>query len=258
MTTVNYIVYILIIQRKSPRLENKRLPKTSIKGSTIMTHFYSEKQLSHKTRKQLWGICDQIGCQRRRSKADCITEILALQPQLKPVQKEVAVIDYDADSLDGLTQPYIIVVKGVLIHRTATYAQAERFCQFQGYDISDAQQQAQSELLEYMEAQVEDIPIDDYLFHDDPQPARSTAAGTIPQQHNGYFDVAENISCVLSSFDKIVSHGKIVFDIPKDIVFRDDWKQKLIYAAELLESVMLDAYSCGLERSDKLFLAKCL
>ena len=221
-----------------------------------MTHLYSEKQLSHKTRTQLWKICDQIGCTKRRSKADCITEILALQPQPKPVQKEVAIIDYD-DSLDGLTEPYIIVVKGVLIHRTATYAQAERFCQFQGYDILDAQQQAQSELIEYMEAQVEDIQIDDYLFHDDSQP-RSTEAGTIPQQHNGYFDVASDISCVLSSFDKIVSHGKVVLDIPKDIVFRDDWKQKLIYAAELLESVMSDAYSNGLERSDKLFLAKCL
>ena len=256
MTTVNYIVYILIIQKKSPRLENKRLPKTSIKGLIIMTHFYTLRQLSLKTRTQLWKICDQIGCAKRRSKADCITEILALQPQLKPVQKEVAIIDYD-DSLDGLTQPYIIVVKGVLIHRTATYAQAERFCQFQGYNILDAQQQAQSKLLEYMEAQVEDIQIDDYLFHDDPQP-RSTEAGTIPQQHNGYFDVASDISCVLSSFDKIVAHGKITMNTPKDIVLKDDWKQKLIYAAELLESVMSDAYNNGLERSDKLFLSKCL
>lgn len=221
-----------------------------------MTHLYTLRQLSHKTRNQLWKICDQIGCTKRRSKADCITEILALQPQLKPVQKEVAVIDYD-DSLDGLTEPYIIVVKGVLIHRTATYAQAERFCQFQGYDISDAQQQAQSELIEYMEAQVEDIQIDDYLFHDDPQP-RSTEAGTIPQQHNGYFEVAENISCVLSSFDKIVAHGKVVLDIPKDIVFQQKWEQRLLEAAKLLESVMSDAYSCGLERSDKLFLSKCL
>ena len=221
-----------------------------------MTHFYSEKQLSLRTRTQLWKICDQIGCQRRRSKADCITEILAHQPQPKPVQKEVAVIDFD-DTIDGLTEPYIIVVKGVLIHRTATYAQAERFCQFQGYDISDVQQQAQAELIEYMEAQVEDIQIDDYLFHDDPQP-RSTEAGTIPQQHNGYFDVAENISCVLSSFDKIVAHGKITMNTPKDIVLKEDWKQRLIYAAELLESVMLDAYSNGLERSDKLFLSKCL
>lgn len=256
MTTVNYIVYILIIQREPRVCQDWRLSKTSIKGLTIMTHFYSEKQLSHKTRTQLWKICDQIGCAKRRSKADCITEILALQPQPKQVEKEVAVIDYD-DSLDGLTQPYIIVVNGVLIHRTASYAQAERFCQLQGYDISDAQQQAQSELLEYMEAQVEDIQIDDYLFHDDPQP-RSTEAGTIPQQHNGYFDVASDISCVLSSFDKIVAHGKIVLDIPKDVVFWQAWEQRLLEAAALLESVMLDTYSAGLERSDKLFLAKCL
>jgi hypothetical protein len=221
-----------------------------------MTHFYSEKQLSLKTRTQLWKICDQIGCTKRRSKADCITEILALQPQLKQVEKEVAIIDYD-DSLDGLTEPYIIVVKGVLIHRTATYAQAERFCQFQGYQVSNVQQQAQSELIEYMEAQVEDIPVDDYLFHDDPQP-RSTEAGTIPQQHNGYFEIAENISCVMSSFDKIVAHGKITMNIPKDIVFQQKWEQRLLEAAKLLESVMSDAYNNGLERSDKLFLAKCL
>jgi hypothetical protein len=221
-----------------------------------MTYFYSEKQLSHKTRNQLWKICDQIGCAKRRSKADCITEILAHQPQPKQVEKEVAIIDYD-DSLDGLTEPYIIVVKGVLIHRTATYAQAERFCQFQGYQVSNVQQQAQSELIEYMEAQVEDIPVDDYLFHDDPQP-RSTEAGTIPQQHNGYFEIAENISCVMSSFDKIVAHGKITMNIPKDIVFQQKWEQRLLEAAKLLESVMSDAYNNGLERSDKLFLAKCL
>ena len=222
-----------------------------------MTHLYSEKQLSHKTRTQLWKICDQIGCTKRRSKADCITEILALQPQPKPVQKEVAIIDYD-DSLDGLTEPYIIVVKGVLIHRTATYAQAERFCQFQGYQVSDVQQQAQSELLEYMEAQVEDIPVDDYLFHDDDSQPRSTEAGTIPQQHNGYFDLSGDISTLMSAMDKIVSHGKIVLDLPSDVVFRQEWEQKLIYAAELLESVMLDTYGAGLERSDKLFLSKCL
>jgi hypothetical protein len=222
-----------------------------------MTHFYTLRQLSLKTRTQLWKICDQIGCTKRRSKADCITEILALQPQLKQVEKEVAIIDYDDDSLDGLTEPYIIVVKGVLIHRTATYAQAERFCNFQGYQISDAQQQAQSELIEYMEAQVEDIQIDDYLFHDDPQP-RSTEAGTIPQQHNGYFDLSGDISTLMSAMDKIVSHGKIVLDLPSDVIFRQDWQQKLIYAAELLESVMLDAYSNGLKQSDRLFLSKCL
>ena len=222
-----------------------------------MTHFYSEKQLSHKTRTQLWKICDQIGCAKRRSKADCITEILAHQPQPKQVEKEVAVIDFD-DTIDGLTEPYIIVVKGVLIHRTATYAQAERFCQFQGYQVSDVQQQAQSELIEYMEAQVKDIPIDDYLFHDDPQPTRSTAAGTIPQQHNGYFDLSGDISTLMSAMDKIVSHGKIVLDLPSDVVFRQEWEQKLIYAAELLESVMLDTYGNGLKQSDRLFLSKCL
>lgn len=222
-----------------------------------MSHFYTASQLSRKTRTQLWKICDQIGCAKRRSKVDCITEILALQPQPKAVEKEFAAIDYD-DSLDGLTQPYIITVYGVLIHRTATYAQAERFCQYQGYQIIDVHEQAQSELADYTEEQAEEYQIDDYLFHNDMVQPKSTEAGTIPQQHNGYFDLSGNISTLMSAVDKIVSHGQIVVNIPKDVEFRNDWKQKLLYAAELIESVMLDVYSEGLEHSDRLFLAKCM
>jgi hypothetical protein len=47
-------------------------------------------------------------------------------------------------------------------------------------------------------------------------------------------------------------------DIPKDVVFQQKWEQRLLEAAKLLESVMIDTYGAGLERSDKLFLAKCL
>jgi hypothetical protein len=222
-----------------------------------MSHFYTASQLSRKTRTQLWKICDQIGCTKRRSSADCITEILALQPQPKAVEKEVAAIDFD-DSLDGLTQPYTITVNHALIHRTSTYAQAERFCQYQGYKIVDAQEQAQSELVEYIEEQAEEYQIDDYLFHNDIVQPRSTEAGTIPQQHNGYFDLSGDISTLMSAVDQIVSHNDIVVNIPKDVEFRSDWKQRLLYAAELIESVMLAVYSEALEQSDKLFLTKCM
>lgn len=219
-----------------------------------MSHFYTASQLSRKNRNQLWRICDQIGCAKRRSIADCITEILALQPQPKAVEKEFATID----SIDSLTQPYIITVSGVLIHRTATYAQAERFCQYQGYQIADAHGQAQSELAEYIEEQAEEYQIDDYLFHNDMVQPKSTEAGTIPQQHNGYFDLSGDITTLMSAVDQIVSHNKIVVNIPKDVEFKSEWKQKLLYAAELIESMMLDVYSEGLEQSDKLFLAKCM
>lgn len=218
-----------------------------------MTHFYSENQLSRKTRNQLWKICDQIGATKRRSKSDCITEILALQPQLiEPVTRYTAVIDYD-DSIDGLTQPYTITVNGLFINRTGTYAQAERFCNLQGYKIADVQDQVQDELITYVDAQVDDIQIDDYLFHNELIQPRSTESGTIPQQHNGYFELAENLSPILSAFDDIR-----VASIPSDVNYREDWGQKLSEALHIVEEVFNDSYHIALTTSDKTFLSSCL
>jgi len=114
-----------------------------------MTSLYSEKQLARKNRNQLWLLCDKLGVKRRRSKADCISQILAVQPQQQPRQ-ETAVIDYNDDEL---TRPYHVCANGVVIHRTDTYAQAERFCALQGYKLSDPVEQVQLEM-------------DDYLFHE--------------------------------------------------------------------------------------------
>lgn len=223
-----------------------------------MPHFYSEDQLSRKNRNQLWKICEELGCKRRRSKHDCIKSILNSQPQhIEPLDKDIAVIGYDDDSFEGLTQPYTITVNGLLINRTGTYAQAERFCNFQGYQIADLQEQAQSELADYIEQQAEEYQVDDYLFHHDVMRPCSTEAGNI-YQHNGYFDLSSDISSLMSAFDQIVSHGQIVANISNDIDFKDDWKQKLIQAAELVDSVMMSAYAEGLAQSDKLFLNNCL
>lgn len=204
----------------------------------IMTHLYSEKQLARKTRNQLWAVCDQLGVKRRRSKADCISQILAVQPQQQPKQ-EMAIISYDDDEL---TRPYYISSNGVVIHRTDTYAQAERFCALQGYKLSDPVEQAQLEL-------------DDYLFHEQP---RSTEAGTLPCVANDYFDLSSEVASLAGAFDKIVSHGQVVMRVAEGVDFKDEWRQKLIQASELVTDVMASLYHEGLLESDRIFLSKCM
>lgn len=222
-----------------------------------MTHFYTLDQLRCKNRKQLWKICDQIGCKRRKRNIDCVQEILSSQPQpTKPVEKDVAVIDYNDDSFEGLTQPYTITVNGLLINSTATYAQAERFCNFQGYQIADMKEQMQDDLTVYMEAQlvkIEEPLNDDYLFHHDPVQPRSTQAGTLPQQYNGYFELADKLSPIMFDLEDLR-----YIDIPKDVEYLDDWREKLSGALSLIQEVFNGLYSNGETSSDKSFLSKLL
>jgi hypothetical protein len=224
-----------------------------------MPHF-SELQLSRKTRTQLWSICEKLSIPKRRSRFDCITEILAFQPQpIKPEQakdKDIAVINYDGDSFEGLTRPYTITVNGLLINRTGTYAQAERFCQFQGYQVRDAQSQAQEELAEYIEFQeisAEELSKDDYLFHDDPvatQTASSMMASEIP---NGYFDLAEHLCDVLFAFE-----GLNHVDMPKDVKYPQEWAKTLRDANELVMQIFGELCHRGRQVSQKEFLNNCL
>ncbi|MFM6556222.1 MAG: hypothetical protein ACKPGL_13225 [Dolichospermum sp.] len=73
------------------------------------------------------------------------------------VEPEVttATIGFDAECYEGLTQPYVVLVDGAVVHRTTTYQQAVRHCKWQGYTLLDSQTLAQDELEAELEVQAE-------------------------------------------------------------------------------------------------------
>ncbi|MFM6826743.1 MAG: hypothetical protein ACKPKT_13550 [Dolichospermum sp.] len=73
--------------------------------------------------------------------------------QVQEVEEVTATISFDADSYEGLTQPYVVLVNGAVVHRTTTYQQAVRHCKWQGYTLVDSQSVAQDELEAEMVAQ---------------------------------------------------------------------------------------------------------
>jgi len=64
----------------------------------------------------------------------------------------IATISYD-DSINGLTQPYIVTAGIDEVFRHATYAGCERFMQWHGYVLQDEQAIAQSEFEQHIEQQ---------------------------------------------------------------------------------------------------------
>ncbi len=82
---------------------------------------------------------------------DAIIEHQAAQVQ--KIEVVEATIDFESESFEGSTQPYMVLVNGEVVHRTTTYQQAERHCKWQGYTLVDSQTLAQSELEVEMEAQ---------------------------------------------------------------------------------------------------------
>jgi hypothetical protein len=77
------------------------------------------------------------------------------------VQEKSAIIEFDGDSYEGLTQPYMVVSEGKIVHRTETYLQAERFVQNAGLVLVEPQEVAQAEL----EAELEIVDID-FGYHE--------------------------------------------------------------------------------------------
>ncbi len=86
-----------------------------------------------------------------QSWVDAIVEHQAAQVQ--EVEVVEAVIDFDGDCYEGLTEPYVVLVGGKVVHRTATYQQAVRHCKWQGYTLLDSQTLAQQELEVELEVQ---------------------------------------------------------------------------------------------------------
>jgi len=77
------------------------------------------------------------------------------------VEEKSAVIEFDGDSYEGLTQPYMVVSEKKIIHRAETYLQAERFCLNAGFTLVEPQEVAQAEL----EAELE-IETIDFGYHE--------------------------------------------------------------------------------------------
>ncbi|MHC5823388.1 MAG: hypothetical protein ACYT04_48030 [Nostoc sp.] len=76
---------------------------------------------------------------------------------LAPVDnQDIAAISYD-DSINGLTQPYIVTSGIDEVFRLATYAGCERFIQWHGYVLQDEQEIAQAELDQYIEQQSQEV-----------------------------------------------------------------------------------------------------
>lgn len=176
-----------------------------------MTHpVYSARILSVKGLVRLKKIAEQLGVvpANRRSIQSHVDAIVAYQSnKFRKVQIKLlpsAVIGFESESFESLTQPYIVILQGQIVERFGTYAQAERYC-FGKYNI--ASERASHETLcqagndclysdnseddstqsfeEYLESLVfddsEEEVIDDYLFHDDTKMERGSGRDKIPQ-----------------------------------------------------------------------------
>lgn len=69
----------------------------------------------------------------------------------------IAKISYD-DSINGLTQPWVVTADGIEIFRHATYAGCERFIAWHGYELGqDEQEIAQMEFEQHIDQQAQDL-----------------------------------------------------------------------------------------------------
>ena len=123
-----------------------------------MSHpIYSRQQLLNRGMVKVKSVAADLGViptgDKRliQSWVDAIVEHQAAQ-----VQKEIveATIDFESESFEGSTQPYMVIVGGEVVHRTTTYQLAERHCKWQGYTLLDSQTLAQNELEAELEVQV--------------------------------------------------------------------------------------------------------
>jgi hypothetical protein len=73
--------------------------------------------------------------------------------QVQKIEIVEATIEFDGESFEGSTQPYMVLVNGEIVHRATTYQQAERYCKWQSLTFVDSQTLAQQELEVELEVQ---------------------------------------------------------------------------------------------------------
>lgn len=117
-----------------------------------MTHpIYSAKYLIKKGINYCKQIAKELGVTPSGDKREIITWVDAIiehqSSKVQKVEEVEATIDFDGDCYEGLTEPYVVLVGGEVVHRTATYQMAERYCKWHGYDTQEvAQQELDAEL----------------------------------------------------------------------------------------------------------------
>jgi hypothetical protein len=124
-----------------------------------MTHLiYSRQQLLNRGLLKVKKIASDLGVLPTNDKrliqswVDAIIEHQAAQ--IQKVEIVEATIEFESESFEGSTQPYMVIVGSELVHRAATYQLAERHCKWQGYTLVDSQTLAQNELEAELEVQV--------------------------------------------------------------------------------------------------------
>jgi hypothetical protein len=106
-----------------------------------MPQIYSRQQLVNRGLLKVKSVAHDLGVMptgdRRliHSWVDAIVEHQATQK----IETVEAVIDFDGDR-------YVVIVGGKVVHRTATYPQAERHCKWHGYTLVDNQTLVEVEL----------------------------------------------------------------------------------------------------------------
>lgn len=148
-----------------------------------MNPVYTRQQLETKKRPQLWAICETFGLPKHASNAKCVEAILEVQPVKVETETiittesvndatvvyangvSIAAIAYnDTDSY--LTHPWVVMVGGVEIHATNTWASCYSYITWHYKQSTlpvaqpqpiDEQAIAQFELDTYIQDQAEDI-----------------------------------------------------------------------------------------------------
>ena len=90
-----------------------------------------------------------------QSWVDAIVEHQAAQVQ--KIEIVEATIEFDGESFEGSTQPYMVLVNGEIVHRATTYQQAERYCKWHSLTVIDSQTLAQFELEVELEVQAAEV-----------------------------------------------------------------------------------------------------
>jgi len=126
-----------------------------------MSHpVYSRQQLLNRGMVKVKKVAADMGVLPSGDKRlinNWVEAILAHQVKtVAKVEQKSAAIEFDGDSYEGLTQPYMVVSEGKIVHRAETYLQAERFCVNAGLILVEPQEVAQAEL----EAELEIETID--------------------------------------------------------------------------------------------------
>jgi hypothetical protein len=124
-----------------------------------MTHpVYNRQQLLNRGMVKVRKVAADLGViptgDKRliQSWVDAIVDHQAVQVQ--KVEIVEATIEFESESFEGSTQPYMVIVGSELVHRAATYQLAERHCKWQGYTLVDSLPLTQNELEAELEVQV--------------------------------------------------------------------------------------------------------